>query len=94
MCLPILTPLEECVAVIELYREPSQPSFNERDLELSLMVTGWIGSAIHHNRHKLQLMQQQNSDEFLMELVRSYFSSKNSLDKVIAEIMASVSIYS
>ncbi|KAJ8921660.1 hypothetical protein NQ315_010569 [Exocentrus adspersus] len=87
LCVPVMTPDGECYAVLELYRTVTQPPFSKEDLRISIVVTGWMGAAIHQNRLRLTLQKQQELNDYLLELTKCYFAETVAIDKMITEIV-------
>ncbi|KAJ8952653.1 hypothetical protein NQ318_020968 [Aromia moschata] len=58
LCVPVIEPDGQCYAVIELYREVTQPPFVKDDMKISIVVTGWAGAAIHQNSFRLALQKK------------------------------------
>jgi GAF domain-containing protein len=89
LCVPIVTPDGNCSAVIELYREITQLPFNKDDLKISIVVTGWVGAAIHQNHLRLTLQRQQELNDYLLDLTKCYFAETVAIEKMITEIVVS-----
>lgn len=89
LCVPVLMPNEECFAVIELYRDTFQPSFQEKDMTIVSVVCSWVGAAIHQNQQRLALQKEKELNDYLIEICKCYFSDTISLDKLLTEIMVS-----
>ncbi|CAH1173827.1 unnamed protein product [Phaedon cochleariae] len=87
LCVPVVTPDGDCYAVIELYREVTQPPFNKDDLKISIVVTGWMGAAIHQNHLRLTLQKQQELNDYLLDLTKCYFAETVAIEKMITEIV-------
>lgn len=90
LCVPIVTTDGTCYAVIELYRSVTEPPFNKDDLKISIVVSGWMGAAIHQNRLRLALQKQQELNDYLLDLTKCYFADNVPLEKLITEIVVSV----
>nr|XP_023015593.1 cAMP and cAMP-inhibited cGMP 3',5'-cyclic phosphodiesterase 10A-like [Leptinotarsa decemlineata] len=87
LCVPIVTPDGDCYAVIELYRDVTQYPFNKDDLRISIVVTGWMGAAIHQNHLRLTLQKQQELNDYLLDLTKCYFAETVAIEKMITEIV-------
>lgn len=87
LCVPIVTPDDECLAVIELFRTTEHPPFDERHLRLVIVMSGWIGSAIFQNQQRIALQRQHELNEYLLDLTRCYFADTMLLDKLITEMV-------
>lgn len=87
LCVPVVTPDNNCFAVIELYRDTLQEAFKRDDVRIVVVVTGWMGAAIHQNQQRLALQKQQELNDYLIELTKCYFADTISLEKLISEIV-------
>ncbi|XP_072391177.1 cAMP and cAMP-inhibited cGMP 3',5'-cyclic phosphodiesterase 10A-like [Diabrotica undecimpunctata] len=87
LCVPIVTPDGNCYAVIELYRTIIQHPFNKDDLKICIVVTGWVGAAIHQNHLRLTLQRQQELNDYLLDLTKCYFAETVAIEKMITEIV-------
>nr|CAH7748344.1 unnamed protein product [Callosobruchus chinensis] len=87
LCVPIVTPDGDCYAVIELYRDVTQLPFNKDDLKISIVVSGWMGAAIHQNHLRLTLQKQQELNDYLLDLTKCYFAETVAIEKMITEIV-------
>ncbi|CAH1373880.1 hypothetical protein MTP99_015245 [Tenebrio molitor] len=87
LCVPVVTPDGECLAVIELYRQVNQGSFSKDDLKITIVVTGWMGAAIHQNQQRVALKKQQELNEYLLDLTKNYFSDTVMMEKMISDVV-------
>lgn len=87
LCVPIITQDGECYAVIELYRDVTQPPFTKDDLKITIVITGWMGAAIHQNHQRLTLQKQQELNDYLLDLTKCYFAETVRIEKMITEIV-------
>ncbi|XP_044258943.1 cAMP and cAMP-inhibited cGMP 3',5'-cyclic phosphodiesterase 10A-like [Tribolium madens] len=87
MCIPIVTPDGDCFAVIEFVREYHMKSFVEDDLKICVMVTAWMGVAIHQNQERLALKRQQELNDYLLDLVKCYFEDHVLMEKLMSEVV-------
>ncbi|KAG5883187.1 hypothetical protein JTB14_018203 [Gonioctena quinquepunctata] len=87
LCVPIVTPDGDCYAVIELYRDVTQHPFTKEDLRISIVVTGWMGAAIHQNHLRLTLQKQQELNDHLLDLTKCYFAETVAIEKMTTEIV-------
>jgi GAF domain-containing protein len=92
LCVPVVTPDGECLAVIELYRQVNQGSFSKDDLKITIVVTGWMGAAIHQNQQRVALKKQQELNEYLLDLTKNYFSDTVMMEKMISDVVVSAAI--
>ncbi|KAJ8934359.1 hypothetical protein NQ314_013400 [Rhamnusium bicolor] len=77
----------DCYAVIELYRDVTQAPFNKEDLKICIVITGWMGAAIHQNVQRLTLQKQQELNDYLLDLTKCYFAETVAIEKMITEIV-------
>ncbi|XP_030754671.1 cAMP and cAMP-inhibited cGMP 3',5'-cyclic phosphodiesterase 10A-like [Sitophilus oryzae] len=87
LCVPIVTTDGDCYAIVEMYRSVPEPPFNKEDLKISIVVSGWMGAAIHQNRLRLALQKQQELNDYLLDLIKCYFADNVPLEKLITEIV-------
>ncbi|XP_044258941.1 cAMP and cAMP-inhibited cGMP 3',5'-cyclic phosphodiesterase 10A-like [Tribolium madens] len=85
LCVPVVTPDGECFAVIELYRQLFDEPFSKDDLKLTLIVTGWMGAAIHQNSRRLALQRQQELNDYLLDLTKCFFGESVVMEKMLSE---------
>lgn len=89
LCVPVVTPDGECFAVIEFYRQLFDTPFSKDDLKITLIVTGWMGAAVHQNSRRLALQRQQELNDYLLDLTKCYFGESVVMEKMISEIVVS-----
>nr|CAD7443993.1 unnamed protein product [Timema bartmani] len=87
MCVPVVTPEEECIAVIELFKEMEEEPYKKTDLQIVAATTGWMGAAIHQNHQRVALQKQQELNDYLLGLSKHYLADHLVVDKIISEIM-------
>lgn len=87
LCVPIVTTDGDCYAILEMYRFVSESPFSKEDLKISIVVSGWMGAAIHQNRLRLALQKQQELNDYLLDLIKCYFAENVSLETLITEIV-------
>lgn len=88
MCVPVVTPGNECYAVLELYRDVLQSTFKKNDLKIVVVVAGWMGASIYMNQQRVLMQRQQQLNECLIELTKCYFADTILFDKMIAEVVS------
>ncbi|CAH0549604.1 unnamed protein product [Brassicogethes aeneus] len=87
LCVPVITPEEQCVAVFDLYRTSEQPSYGEKELKISLVLAGWIGAAIQQNRDRIMLQEQKKINNMVLELMNKFYNGDIDLDEVLGCLM-------
>lgn len=90
LCVPVVTPDDDCYAIIELCRDVMQPPFGKEDLKIVIVVTGWMGAAIHQNQQRLALQKQQELNDYLLDLTKCYFADTVVMEKMISEVVVSI----
>lgn len=90
LCVPILTPDNDCLAVIELYKQLHQDPFSNDDLQITTVISGWMGAAIHQNQQRVALKKQQDLNEYLLNLTKNYFSETLNVEKMISDIVVNI----
>ncbi|XP_068082303.1 cAMP and cAMP-inhibited cGMP 3',5'-cyclic phosphodiesterase 10A-like [Anabrus simplex] len=88
LCVPVVTPDDDCIAVIELYRTVREGSYSKTDIEIVVAVAGWMGAAIHQNQQRVALQKQQELNDYLLDLTKCYFADIVFMDKIISEIVS------
>lgn len=89
MCVPVVTPTQDCLAVIELYRDITQGAFQKDDLRVVIAIAGWMGAALDQNQKRLTLEKQQQLNDYLLDLIKCYFTDTMLKDKMISEFVVS-----
>ena len=89
LCVPVVTPDGDCLAVIELFTLMNQGNFSKDDLKITIVVTGWMGAAIHQNQQRVALKKQQELNEYLLDLTKHYFSDTVQMEKMISDVVVS-----
>ena len=89
LCVPVVTPDGDCLAVIELFTLMNQGNFSKDDLKITIVVTGWMGAAIHQNQQRVALKKQQELNEYLLDLTKNYFSDTVQMEKMISDVVVS-----
>ncbi|RZC35129.1 cAMP and cAMP-inhibited cGMP 3',5'-cyclic phosphodiesterase 10A [Asbolus verrucosus] len=87
LCVPVVTPDGDCIAIIELYKQTNGGRFSKDDLKITIVVTGWMGAAIHQNQQRLALKKQQELNDYLLDLTRNYFSDTVVMEKMISDVV-------
>jgi cAMP and cAMP-inhibited cGMP 3',5'-cyclic phosphodiesterase 10 len=92
LCIPVVTPDGDCFAVIELVRSIYKNAFTLDDLRICVMVTSWMGVAIHQNQERLALKRQQELNDYLLDLIKCYFEDHVLMEKLMSEVVVRISI--
>ncbi|KAF5278629.1 hypothetical protein FQA39_LY00671 [Lamprigera yunnana] len=87
LCVPVVSPEDNCFAIIELYRDTSQPVFGRDELKLVVIITGWMGVAIHQNEQRVELQKQRELHEYMISLLKCYFAGEAVFNQIITEIV-------
>ncbi|KAK7789545.1 hypothetical protein R5R35_010323 [Gryllus longicercus] len=87
LCIPVLSPDDECLAVVELHKTAAEPPYTRGDVQIIKTVTGWMGAAIHQNQQRIILQKQQELNDYLLELTKLYFCDVVVTDKIISDIV-------
>lgn len=87
LCVPVVTPDSDLIAIIELFRYDNETAFTKDDLKITIVVTGWMGAAIHQNQQRLALKKQQELNDYLLDLTKNYFSETVMMEKMITEVV-------
>lgn len=87
MCVPVITPDNECFAVFEFVRTINDPPFTQDHLRICVMVMAWMGIAIYQNQERLALRRQQELNDYLVELVKCFFEDHVLMEKLMMEVV-------
>lgn len=83
----MVTPENECLAVIELYKEAGDSPFSSQDLKIAVVVVSWMAAAIDQNTVRLTLQRQQELNDYLLNIVKCYFCDTMIINKMITEMV-------
>lgn len=92
LCVPVVTPENVCLAVIELYKDASLPPFVKNDLKIVVVTVGWMGAAIDQNSLRLSLKKQQKLNEYLLNLTKCFFNDTALENELLSEIAVCISM--
>lgn len=87
LSVPVVTPDGECYAVFELIKEDDKEPFNKDDLKVSIVVTGWMGAAIHQNLQRIAMLKQEELHDYLLKVTSSFFNKKSDCNKMVTDFM-------
>ncbi|KAI4456409.1 cyclic nucleotide phosphodiesterase [Holotrichia oblita] len=88
LAVPVLTPENTCYAVLEIFRDVLQDDFKLSDLNISVMVANWMGTAVYMNEQKIILTNRQQLNSCLLELTKCFLTDMGLFDKMIMEIVS------
>ncbi|CAH8510454.1 unnamed protein product [Dicrocoelium dendriticum] len=84
---PLLNATEDIVAVIEVYRSPTRRAFTSAEIQLLRSMVRWARLVIE-SEDKLDVSERaQRLSDFILEVVRNFFSRIKNMDNVIKSIM-------
>lgn len=89
LCVPVVTHENECLAVFELYRNIDMPVYTDIDLQMLVVLTGWVGSALYQNQRRINLQRQHELNDYILAMTNCYFANTMLLDNLISEITVS-----
>lgn len=87
LCVPVVTPDGECYAVFELVKEDDKDPFNKDDLKVTIVVTGWMGAAIHQNLQRIAMLKQEALHSYLLNVTSNFFNEKIDTTKMVSDFM-------
>lgn len=90
LCIPVLSPEENIIAIIELHKYANLEPFTRKDLQIVVVVTGWMGAAIQQNQQRIALEKQRRINDYLLDLTKCYFGDDVDLEKMITEIIVGI----
>ncbi|GJQ80089.1 hypothetical protein Trydic_g19372 [Trypoxylus dichotomus] len=88
MCVPVVTPINTCYAVIEMFREILQERFQRAELNIAVTVANWIGAAVYMNEQKIKMSNTDQLNDCLAELIKCYFTDIRLFDKMLEELVS------
>lgn len=86
LCVPIKTPDNKVVGVYELTRDAFGVQFENKDVQLALAVTGWMGVAILQNNLYTSLVKKQEITNYLTQLTDYYHAGIVDVSKTLSDI--------
>lgn len=89
LCVPIVTPDGDCFAVFELIRSEFDEPFCKDDLKIVIVLTGWMGAAIHQNLQRIAMKKQEILHDQLLYITKSYCKGKINTDKMLTDLVVS-----
>ncbi|EEB11344.1 cAMP and cAMP-inhibited cGMP 3',5'-cyclic phosphodiesterase, putative [Pediculus humanus corporis] len=88
ICLPIILNTDnECIGIIELFRDHSKPPYTLVNLEICNALTAWLGIALEQNNTNILLYKELGIQKSISELASMYFSNVLPFDKVISDLL-------
>ncbi|GJQ80088.1 hypothetical protein Trydic_g19371 [Trypoxylus dichotomus] len=87
ICVPVVTPNKECQAVIELFRDITQPRFRSNEFKITNTVANLVGAAIFTNLQRIMLDSEKQLNDCLVDLARCYFTDTYMFDKLILQLI-------
>lgn len=88
LCVPVVTPDGDCFAVFELVRSEYDEPFSKEDLKIVIVLTGWMGAAIHQNLQRVAMTKQEILHDQLLHITKSYYTGSITTTKMITELVA------
>ncbi|KAL3277038.1 hypothetical protein HHI36_012400 [Cryptolaemus montrouzieri] len=86
LCVPVVTPDGDCFAVYELMRTEIQP-FTKDDLKITIVVTGWMGAAIHQNLQRVAMKKQETLHDHLLLVTKCFFQKGIETRKMVTDLV-------
>lgn len=86
LCVPIKTPENMVVGVYELTRDAFDVPFDNRDVQLALAVTSWMGVAILQNSLYTSIIKKQEITNYLTQLTDHYHAGTVDERKTLSDI--------
>ncbi|ESO89352.1 hypothetical protein LOTGIDRAFT_106271 [Lottia gigantea] len=89
ICIPLLLPEGDLVAISEFHRDGFKDIFSERDFQIANAMLCSILSCLHLSQINKVLETQQELNDFLLETTKQLFDDVISIDSLIQSIMHS-----
>lgn len=86
LCVPIKTPDNKVVGVYELTRDAFDVPFDNKDVQLALAVTSWMGVAILQNSLYTNIIKKQEITSYLAQLTDHYHAGTVDVSKTLSDI--------
>lgn len=92
LCVPVVTPDGDCFAVFELVKSEYDEPFNMDDLKIVVVLTGWMGAAIHQNLQRIAMKKQEILHDHLLDITKSYYNGSTTTCKMLTDLIVSLYI--
>ncbi|XP_044756182.1 cAMP and cAMP-inhibited cGMP 3',5'-cyclic phosphodiesterase 10A-like [Coccinella septempunctata] len=92
LCVPVVTPDGDVYAVIELFRDTSQDQFEDKDMKIATLITGWMGAAIYQNLQRVAVHKKQELNDYLLSLTKVFLEEFVPTDKMVSEMVKFVKL--
>nr|XP_039268130.1 cAMP and cAMP-inhibited cGMP 3',5'-cyclic phosphodiesterase 10A-like [Styela clava] len=87
LCLPVILPNNDLIAVVEFYRSWHNGCYIQNDLQIVQSILEWSALAIHKSAVCSSLKQQTEMNDFLLDVSRTYLDDITHIDNIIEHIM-------
>lgn len=83
LSLPVVTPSEKVLAVIELYRDLKGGQFGEEDQLIGLTVTNWVAAAYDKYFWSQKLLKENNLHQTMFKILADFYKVNRDIDNLI-----------
>ncbi|KAJ8297983.1 hypothetical protein KUTeg_024514 [Tegillarca granosa] len=87
LCLPVILPTDDFIAVVEIVKNELKHPFNTSELKLINTCLGWMAACIHENGLRRIMSAQETLNDFLLESTKHMFIEMTSIDTVVQNVM-------
>ncbi|XP_014270677.1 cAMP and cAMP-inhibited cGMP 3',5'-cyclic phosphodiesterase 10A [Halyomorpha halys] len=86
LSLPVVTPNDIVLAVIDLYRDLNGEKFSEEDLLIGLTITNWLGAAYAKYSCSQKILKENNLHQTMFKILTDFFKVNGDIDNLIDSI--------
>lgn len=87
LCLPVILPTGDFIAMVEIIKNELKHPFNDRELKFISTCLGWMAACIHENGLRRIMTAQETLNDFLLESTKHMFIEMTSIDTVVQNVM-------
>ncbi|KAK9875163.1 hypothetical protein WA026_005954 [Henosepilachna vigintioctopunctata] len=88
LCVPVVTPDGDCFAVFELFKTENEEPFTKDDGKIAIVVTGWMGAAIHQNIQRVSMKKQETLHDHLLNVTHRFFNETIDTSEMLTDLVA------
>ncbi|KAK6170774.1 hypothetical protein SNE40_019084 [Patella caerulea] len=87
ICIPLVLPQGDLIAIGEIYRDGFKDPFNENDFQIANAMLTWNLCSLHLSQMNKCLETQQEMNDFLLDTTKILFDDVISIDTLLQNIM-------
>ncbi|XP_044757857.1 cAMP and cAMP-inhibited cGMP 3',5'-cyclic phosphodiesterase 10A-like [Coccinella septempunctata] len=88
LCVPVVTLDGDCLAVFECIRSQYDEPFGKAELKTVIVLSGWMGAAIHQNMQSVAMRKQEVLHNQLLNITKSYYEATITTTKMLTNLVA------